>query len=174
MSRKPQERVLVGELTIALLSAIARIKTGAASGAIKDFEKAYSLSYGGVFEMPFIERGKDLRPLVAAASKQEGCGIPREWLKTIDRKASIFAKKYTVILNSFKKDKNIDDGVQLSERESEALNDLYHGLSREEIATNRYLSINTVHKTIQSIYIKLNAKNIADALRIAIEKGLVE
>jgi len=173
-SRNPQERFLFGELTIALLTAAAKIKTGDAIGAVKNFEKAYSLSFNGVFEMPFVERGKDLHPLAAAASKQADCRIPREWLKKVDRKASVYAKKTAVILNSFKREKNIEDSVQLSEREREVLNDLYHGLSREEIATNRYLSINTVHKIIQSIFIKLDAYNNVDAIRIAGEKNLLD
>ena len=172
--KNPQERFLFGELTIALLTAIAKIKTGDISGAVRDFERAYSLSFDGIFEMPFIERGTELHSLVVAASKQTDCSIPKEWLKKIDRKASIYTKKAAVILNAFKRDKNIKDSAQLSPREREVLNDLYHGLSREEIAANRYLSINTVHKIIQSIYIKLDAYNNVDAVRIAMEKKLLE
>jgi len=52
----------------------------------------------------------------------------------------------------------------LSAREYEVLTDLYHGLSREEIAAHRFLSINTVKKIFQSIYIKLDASNNIDAI----------
>ena len=169
----PQERFLFGELTLSLLTAVAKIKTGDARGAVKDFDKAYSLSFNGVFEMPFVERGKDLHPLAVAALKQGDCGIPDNWLKKIDRKASVYAKKAAFIINSFKREKNIEDAVRLSDREREVLNDLYHGLSREEIAISRYLSINTVHKIIQSIFIKLDAYNNVDAIRIAGEKNLL-
>jgi len=54
------------------------------------------------------------------------------------------------------------------------LSDLYHGLSREEIAATRHISINTVKTVLQSVYIKLGANNNVDAIRIAIEKKLVE
>jgi len=174
--RKPEERFLFGELTISLLTAVAKIKTGDTHGAVRDFEKAYSLSFNGIFEMPFVERGKDLHSLVAAASRfgQADCAIPDEWLRKIDRKASVYAKKTAVILNSFKREKNIEDTVRLSEREREILKDMYHGLSREEIAANRYLSINTVHKIIQSVFIKLGAYNNVDAIRIAGEKNLLD
>ncbi|MCL2146523.1 MAG: LuxR C-terminal-related transcriptional regulator [Synergistaceae bacterium] len=203
--RKPQERFLLSELTFSLLSAVARINTGDTEGAMNDFNKAYSLSFNGVFEMPFIELGKNLRPLVAAALNKAGAGkkesaqagatgqagsgqadagqigakpakpvIPDVWLKTIDRKASVYAKKAAFITNSFKKEEKIDDSIQLSDREQEVLNDLYHGLSREEISVNRYLSINTVKKLLQSVYIKLNASNNVDAVRIALEKNLIE
>jgi len=172
--RDPLERFLFGELIFSLLFAVARLRTGDTKRAVEDFEKAYQLSYHGEFEMPFIELGKAFHPLATAASKHEKCDIPKEWLKTIDRKASIYAKKTAVIVNSFKKENKVNDTVQLSEREQEVLKDLYHGLSREEIAANRYLSINTVKKILQSVYIKLDANNNVDAIRIAIEKKLIE
>ena len=170
--REPHERFLLSELTFLLLTAVVKINTGDAPGAIKDFENAYSLSFNGVFEMPFIERGKHLQPLIAAA-KQARCGVPDKWLGSIGRKASIYAKKTDAIMNMYKKEKNIDDIIKLSDREQAVLVDLYHGLSREEIASNQYLSVNTVKKTLQSIYIKLDASNNVDAVRIAIEQKLI-
>jgi len=172
--REPQNKFLFGELILSLLTAVTRVKTGDVQGAVEDFKRAYSLSFNGVFEMPFIEMGKNLHPVISAAAKEPDCGIPDDWLKTIGRKASIYAKKTAVIRNSYVTENKIEETIQLSEREQEVLSDLYHGLSREEIATNRYLSINTVHKLIQSIYIKLDANNSADAIRIAIENKLLE
>jgi len=172
--RAPQNRLLFGELALSLLTAVARIHLDDTAGAMLDFEKAYELSLDGELEMFFIELGKKLHPLVAAALKQQNLNIPEKWLKTIDRKAYIYAKKAAVITNSFKTEKKIEDTVSLSDREREILSDMYHGLTREEIATNRYLSINTVNKIVPSIFIKLDAKNSADAIRIAIEKKLIE
>ena len=134
---------------------------------------AYSLSFDGIFEIPFIELGKNIRQLVAAVSEQNDHGIPAEWLKSIARKASVYAKKVSVITNSFRGEKNIKDTVQLSEREKEVLGDLYHGLSRDEIAEYRFLSVNTVKKILQSIYIKLDANNNVDAIRIALERKFI-
>ncbi|MCL2814096.1 MAG: LuxR C-terminal-related transcriptional regulator [Oscillospiraceae bacterium] len=174
--REPNERFLLGELTLSLLSAVVRAKTGDLSGALKDFERAYSLSFEGELEMPFVELGKNLHPLAVAALKQANFGIPGPWLKTIDRKASIYAKKAAFVAASFRREKNTKDSVlfSLSNRELEVLNDLYHGLSRDEIAAHRYLSINTVKKVLQSIYLKLDANTSVDAIRIALEKKLIE
>ena len=172
--REPQERFLLSEETFSLLSAVARSQTGDIEGALDDFAKAYTLSLNGEFEMPFIELGKNLHPLVTAALEHADCDIPEQWLKGIDRKASIYAKKVAVILNSYKEENKIADAPRLSKREREVLDDLSHGLSREEIAENRYLSVNTVKKILQSIYIKLDANNNADAIRIALEKNLIE
>ena len=172
--REPNERFLLGELTLLLLAAVVRLKTDDIPGALKDFEGAYRLSCEGEFEMPFIELGRNLHPIIVAALKQPNFGIAETWLKMIDRKASIYAKKAAFVTDSFKRAKNIKDNVALSDRERDVLNDLYHGLSREEIAANRYLSINTVKKILQSIYIKLDANNNVDAIRIALERKLIE
>ena len=170
--RELQERFLFGELRFSLLTAVARSRTGDTAGAMAEFERAYALSFQGVFELFFIELGKELHPLVAAMLKQETSGIPEKWLKTMDRKASIYAKKLAVVASAFQPDTK--NPVSLSSREREVLIDLYHGLSRDEIAEHRHLSINTVKKTLQSIYIKLGANNNVDAIRIALEKKLVE
>jgi LuxR family maltose regulon positive regulatory protein len=123
--------------------------------------------------MPFIELGRHLTPLIKAAGKRAQCGIPLKWMKKIDRKASIYIKKADVVLNMFKREKDLDDTIPLSDREQAVLNDLYHGLSRDEIADNQYLSINTVKKILQSIYIKLKENNNVHAVRKKKKKKLV-
>ena len=172
--RDPQERFMLGELTLSLLTAVCRLRTGDMDGALLEFDNSYDLSFDGEFEMPFVELGKELRPLAAAALKSPDCRAPKAWLRTVALKASVYAKKTAVLTSSLKENKKAAEVIPLSEREREVLNDLYHGLSREEIAVNRYLSINTVKKILQSIYIKLDANNNVDAVRIAIDKKLVE
>ena len=171
---EPYERFVFGELTLSLLTAAAKIKIGDVQGALENFKRAYSLSMNGVFETPFIEQGKNLRPLISAALKRADCGIPAAWLNTIDRKANIYAKKIAVIRDSYKREKNIPNTIRLSEREREILNDLYYGLTREEISVDRYLSLPTVKKIIESVYIKLDANNVADAIRIALKNKLID
>jgi len=172
--REPQYRFLFGELIFSLMSAVARQNTGNTATAMTDFKRAYDLSFNGEFEMFFIELGKNLHPLVVTALKQKDCGIPEEWLKMIDSKAFIYAKKVEVVTNAVKKEANMKDTIHLSERELEVLKDLCHGLSRDDIAANRYLSIHTVKSILRSIFIKLDADNNVDAVRIAIEKKLLE
>jgi len=172
--RDPQDRFFFGELVLSLLLAVALLKTGDSAGAAREFSKAYEMSFGGVFEMPFIELGKLFHPLAAAVSEFEGSVIPVEWLRTTDRKASAYAKRTAFIAHSFKREEKIKDEIHLSEREREVLNDLFHGLSREEMAATRYLSINTINKTLQSLFIKLDVSNSIEALRTAIELNMVE
>jgi len=168
--REPHERFLFGEIRFSLLTAVARMHTGDTEGAMADFAKAYELSFHGVLELCFIELGKELHPLVAVARKRADFGISEEWLREIDRRASIYGKKVTVIANAL----NVNEPISLSNREREVLLDLYHGLSREEIAANQHLSINTIKTILQSIYVKLDAQNNVDAIRIALENKLIE
>ena len=172
--RKPHDRFLFGELILSLLTAAAMIRTGDTPGALREFEKAYALSFEGRFEMPFVELGRDLHPLAVAAAAQPDCKIPAAWLTRTDRKAAAYAKRISVLAEKCRAEQKIEEPVALSARESEVLGDLYRGLSREEIAASRYLSINTVKTIIQSLYTKLGANNNVDAVRLAIEKKLVE
>ena len=153
--------------------AVARFGIGDTAGANKDFLKAYELSQCGEFEMPFIELGKEFHLIAAAALKQDECADMEKWIRKISIKANAYAKKSAVVSRVFKGEQNGDCEIQLSKREQEVLKDLSYGLSREEIAANCYLSVNTVKKILQSIYIKLDANNSADAIRIATEKKLL-
>ena len=169
----PLERFYFSELIYLLLFAVARLKTGDTQGAVNDFIKVYKTSFDGVFEMPFIELGRMFKPLAAAVSANADSGIPEDWLKAVGRKASVYAKKSAVIMDMIRKDSK-EENIRLSGRELEVLKDLYHGLSRDEIAGNQYLSRNTIDKVLQSIFIKLGANNSSDVLRIAMEKKLIE
>jgi len=173
--REPHYRYLFGELALSLLTAVARFGAGDAAGAMTELEKAYELSFEGKFEMFFVELGRELSPLIAAALKQADCRIPKVWLKMIGYKASAYRKKLHIIISSIKKEQKIEEPeIKLSNREQELLQDLYIGLSREEICATRFLTMNTVRTIMQSLYIKLGADSNVDAVRIAIEKKLLD
>jgi LuxR family maltose regulon positive regulatory protein len=146
---------------------------------IKEKEKAfatlldaYEMAAPNNIVMPFIELGKDMRTLTSSALLSGG-SIPRVWLENINRRAATYAKRRAYIISEYKQAHRIVEKIVLSPRELEILTDLYHGLSRAEIAANRSISRNTVKMVIQNIYIKVGAKNIADLIRIAIEQKLI-
>ncbi|MCL2498393.1 MAG: LuxR C-terminal-related transcriptional regulator, partial [Symbiobacteriaceae bacterium] len=171
--RNPTQRYLLGELTLTLSAAVCRLQLGDTLGAMADFRKGYALSLNGNLETPFIELGRELVPLVNAALKDSSLGIPQLWLRELNRKATIYAKKVAVVAGTYGEDHSLAEGARLSDRELEVLSDLYHGLSREEIATNRFISLNTVKKTLQFIFLKLGVNRSVDAIRVALEKGLI-
>jgi len=170
---EPEKRFLFGELARSMIIAVARRKSGDTAGAIAALERAWALSFQGELEMMFILPGRNMHDLALAALKRD-CAIPKDWLKAIDLKASGYAKKVAAIAAAYKRDNNIEDDIRLSKRERELLTDLYHGLSRTEIAATRYLSINTVKTALNMLYSKLGAENNVDAVRIAMEKKLIE
>jgi len=172
--RLPHERFLFSELILTILLSIAQMKTGDKENSVKSFEKAYKLSYDGLYEMPFIEMGKYITQMSKMLSDEKNETIPAKWLNTMERKATIYAKNTAVIESAFKLENKIENKISLSEREREILSDMCRGFSRDEIAESRYLSLNTVKKILQSLYIKLDANNNLDAVRIAFERKLLD
>ena len=125
--------------------------------------------------MPFIELGKDMRTLTAAVMKEQSGagGVPLPWLENINRKAATYAKRQAHVIAEYKQANSITGGIVLSPREHQFLKDLSYGLSRAEIAASHKLSINTVKMVINNIYSKLGAENIADLIRIAMERKII-
>jgi LuxR family maltose regulon positive regulatory protein len=62
---------------------------------------------------------------------------------------------------------------QLSEREREVLRHLSRMLSTAEIATEMYISVNTVKTHLRSIYRKLSAAHRGEAVRRARQLELI-
>ena len=65
-------------------------------------------------------------------------------------------------------------GPLLTRRESEVLNLLKDGLSVHEVSKRLYLSDSTVKTHVAKVYDKLGATNRAQAIMIAVRKGLLD
>ena len=122
---------------------------------------------------PFIELGKDMRTLTAAALKESISGIPAAWLENVNHKASSYAKRQTQIILEYKQAVGFENNYILSPRENEILRDISNGLSRTEIAVSHNLSINTVKTIISMILSKTGAKNLPNLIRIAMERKII-
>ncbi|AEF83674.1 transcriptional regulator, LuxR family protein [Treponema primitia ZAS-2] len=143
--------------------------------AINSLEEAYYLAAPNGLDMIFIEQGKRTRALFSAVLKHQ-CSIPREWLEKILRSASAYAKKLYITVEKFQ-DPDYEDAagpVILSRRELLVLRGLSRGLTREELADDGDISLNTVKSVIRSVYNKLGAVNRADAVRIATSLGILK
>jgi LuxR family maltose regulon positive regulatory protein len=126
--------------------------------------------------MPFTELGKDMRALADAALKDEAAALPRDWLEAVRRDAAAYAKKWFAVAEHYRPEESRKGAAErggLSRRETEILAHLAQGMTQEEIAGLSSLSINTVKSVIRSVYRKLEAVNKADAVRIAVSRGLV-
>jgi LuxR family maltose regulon positive regulatory protein len=137
------------------------------------FHEAYKTAEPNGLLMPFIEMGKDMRTLAAAFLKESKKAIPAPWLEDINHKSATYAKRRSHIIAKYTQTYGGIGSIVLSPREAEILNDISHGLSRAEIAAARKLSINTIKMIINKIHFKLGAENMADLIRIAVEKKLI-
>lgn len=64
-------------------------------------------------------------------------------------------------------------GADLTARELEVLNLLVTGASNKAIATELFLSVNTIRNYVQSILAKLDAHSKLEAVSIAVKQGIV-
>ena len=177
----------LGMLEITVLKMAARCRMDDQTAALKTLEAAYELSTlnfrNGAsascasFDMPFIELGEDMRALADAALAGETvgpCAIPRPWLEMIRNKASIYEKKLTTVKERYLSHLGVGNIPFLSTQELSILAGISKGYTREDIAKNCSLSVNTVKNIIKTIYEKLGAFNRADAIRIATQAGLLK
>ena len=134
--------------------------------------EAYKTALPNKLILPFMELGKDMRTLSSFALKEPGKRkIPPSWLENINKKAALYAKGQSHVIAKYRQANR--NTFVISPRESDILSDLSCGLSRGEIASKRNLSINTVKMVIKNIYTKMGAENLADMIRIAVEKKLI-
>jgi len=169
---KTRESFLFGRVEMLAMEACVRYKMKDKQRAFAVLLESYNTALPNGLYMPFIELGKDMRTLTAAAQKESG-DIPCSWLENINRKAASYAKHQGHVAAEYKRINGIADNSPLSTREAEVLFDLSHGLSRTEIAASRGLSINTVKMVINNVYSKLGAENLASLIRIAVERKLI-
>ena len=140
------------------------------SAAFAALQEAWETAKPNQLVMPLIELGKDMRTLTAAALRENRTTIPKAWLQSVNRQASAYAKYQAQISRSARTD---GGDMRLSAREMDILAALSRGLSRSEIAENLGLSTNTVKMYTGSLYEKIGASNMADAIRIGVGKGLI-
>jgi LuxR family maltose regulon positive regulatory protein len=168
------EEVLLGRLEMKVLEAVCLYQNKNKDAALSAFHEAYDMALSNELTMPFIEMGNDMRTLTRVAMRDMGNGIPREWLEQVNHKSATYAKRLNFVVSEYQKAHNLGNDVRLSQREIEVLYDVYHGLNRAEIAVNRNLSSSTIKMVLRSIYSKLGADNIADVIRIALERKLIQ
>jgi LuxR family maltose regulon positive regulatory protein len=174
--RNSRWNFVMGRIEKKVLEAVCRYHIRDREGAFAALETAWKIAHPNALYMPFMEMGKDMRALAAAALKDGTSGLPPAWLEKIRRNASNYAKKLFTVAEQCRPAvrSRRDSGVALSRREREVLTSLSQGLTREEIARLSSLSVNTVKSVIRSIYNKLGALNRADAVRLATQLGLLE
>jgi DNA-binding CsgD family transcriptional regulator len=161
--------IYYGKIERKIAEAVCHYHLKDVAGAMEAFRQAYELAAPECAIFPFIEAGKEVRTLAAAAQRNGACRIPQAWLVMIGEKASANAKHRCRMVSEYRLANPEAMGITLSGREKDVLTDLYYGRSRAEIAQSRGISVNTVKTISNSLYSKLGANNLADLIRIGIE-----
>ena len=171
---KRRESILYGRVEMLTLEACALYQLKDRKGAFATLREAYETASPNNILMPFIELGKDMRSLITVALRDEVCRIPQAWLKNLNHKSHFYARNQAQFISDYVKHNGANEDKVFSSMETEFLNDLYNGLSKNEIAAKHGLSINTVKMVTKSIYEKLNAHSIADVIRFVAERNLAQ
>jgi LuxR family maltose regulon positive regulatory protein len=165
---------LFGRIMLKSREALCRYYLRDKKGCFAALKEARDLAAPNGLDMPFIEMGKHMRAIATAALGEKGCGIDRAWLEKILNKASAYAKKIFPVTEEYRKATKIrEKKSDLSPREVEMLKSLGLGMTREEMADQFCLSVNTIKSTLKSLYRKLGAANRVEALRIASSEGII-
>jgi LuxR family maltose regulon positive regulatory protein len=174
---KQREAILYGLVEMLAMEACIHYQMKNKTAAWASLARAYEAAAPNNIIMPFIELGKDMRTLTAAALREQadhtasGISVPRSWLELVRHKATSYAKSQSMFIHEHTSYNSSNKA--LSAREQDILSDLYHGFSQSEIANKRSLSINTIKMITKSIYEKLHVHKISDLIRIAAEQRLV-
>lgn len=166
----PYKGLWMNSMNVFIYRSIAYLKLNKHESAINDLKKAYDMSYGNKIINPFVEWEKEMRHLIQVVRKKAPKEFDQEWCDVIYTKSTTLAKK----ISKFCKQRISDEGTsKLTPRRLEILRDIAQGLTAEEIAKERDITVHTVHSHVKNIYSDLGAINRADAIRIATEKKLI-
>jgi DNA-binding CsgD family transcriptional regulator len=173
---------LFGFLEMTALEAVTRHQLNDREGAFSALKRAYDAAAPNALNTPFIELGDPMSRLIGALLKvrsqasgpdSESAGIPGEWLQSIRRSASAFAKKRNLVAAHYP-GWDTPLSSDFSQHELAILRSLALGCTSKEIAGDMKISVKMVKSAIRSLYVKLEAANRADAIRIATAKGLLK
>jgi LuxR family maltose regulon positive regulatory protein len=168
---------ILGKIEIKVLEAVSLYQMKQRAAAYAVLEEARLLAEPGGLLLPFAEMGKDTRSVASQALKDDSSNPrpPEEFLEKIRNLSSVYAKKLGAVREQFSaKGNHPSPFAKLSHKEYEVLEALFQGFTQEEIAKSSSRSANTIKSAIKRIYEKLGAVNRADAIRIALSRGLLE
>jgi LuxR family maltose regulon positive regulatory protein len=137
---------------------------------------AYDLCNDNGLVALFIEAADYMTGMIQVVRQQDRHIFSQDWLDLIDRESAAFSGRADKVRTVYNRQNpvKVRANNQLTEREREVLQSIALGLTREEIAAEQYVSVNTVKTTLRNIYNKLSANNKAEAVSIAIAKGYID
>lgn len=158
-----------------IMLAIGYRSLGKEEQALEALWTAYDMCYHNGLITLFIEAEDHMLHLLKLAREQKKYAFDPEWLERVEGETAAYVRRVAALRAAYKRQhpvKRAEDNP-LTKREAEVLQALSRGLTREEIAVEQFVSVNTVKTFIRSIYNKLNAANRAEAVSIALSQGYI-
>lgn len=177
MKLLPQYQFITQEsIYLNLLLAVGYQGLNQSQPALHQLWLAYDACHQNKLIAPFVEVETPMLSLLQTAKQQTAYAFDPAWIAQIETECTAYCKRINAVRVAYHKQnpKKAVKNNPLSKRELAVLQAIARGLTREEVAQEQYISMNTVKSTISSIFNKLNAKNKADAVSIALAKGYIE
>jgi LuxR family maltose regulon positive regulatory protein len=158
-----------------IMLAIGYQRLGDEAAALEAFGDACEMTRHNDLITLFIEAEGYACGLVELARRRKAAAFDAAWLDRIDEQAAAFGKRAAAVRAAYQKQNPARAADSpLTPRELDILRALAMGMTREEIAAQQFISVNTVKTFIRNIYNKLDAANRAEAVSIAISRGYIE
>ncbi len=163
-------------IVLNIMLAVGYYHLGNITLAMRVFWETYDMCYNNGLVTSFVEAEEHMCLLIEAARKETVYLFDASWLDEIEEQTRAHMKRAASVRSLYKKKDKIgrQEKSPLTARELDVLQDMALGLTREEIATKQFVSVNTVKTFIRNIYTKLNAANRAEAIAIAISKEYLD
>lgn len=159
-----------------IMKAVANLHLHDHRSAVQDLRNAYQMTSQNGITTPFAEMGRDMVTLCEYAQASILYTFDNTWILQVKAGAEKHAKRLAVFRKAYENEQSSvpKNNLNLTKRERQVLQHLATGKTRKEIAELLNISANGVKNHITGIYNKLGAVNRADAVRLAIERGLID
>ena len=148
--------------------------------AIPHLNSAFEITDADRIIVPYLEYGEYLLPVFQELKKDYkdfDVAFSSKWLEDIIKQMKEYQKavsKFRAGFNAAHPEIVVSAKLRLTKREAEILSLIVDGLSGEEIAKRLYVTPINIRVMTSKIYSKLGVNSRVDAVRAAIDNGLVK
>lgn len=162
-----------------ILAALASYHLYGLEKVIPYINSAFKITDADKVIIPYLEYGEYLLPVFQELKKDYedfDADFSLKWLEDIIKQTKEYQKaisKFRTGFNAAHPERGVGEKVKLTKREAEILRLIADGLSGEEIAKRLYVTPINIRVMTSKIYSKLGVNSRVDAVRAAIDNGLV-
>lgn len=159
-----------------IVKAACLMQMGDLASATEVFWRAYDMTRKNSITVCFAEFGRITLSLLDSVCAQSPLLFEERWLEAVRAQTVDTIRRQTLMLrrNDLEEHRTSVPHEPLTPRETQVIEYLAMGYTREDIGGLMGISLHGVKKHIAGIYKKLNAVNRVDAVNIAVAHGIVK